>query len=70
MLKESFDTLYQDGAENGRLLTLNFHPWLMGQPFRSRYLHDAIGYIMRQQGVWAATGAAIIEWYRQHPPGD
>jgi peptidoglycan/xylan/chitin deacetylase (PgdA/CDA1 family) len=69
MLKDSFDTLYQDGAENGRLLTLNFHPWLMGQPFRIRYLHDAIGYIMRQPGVWTATGAEIIEWYRQHPPG-
>ena len=66
MLKESFDTLYDDGATNGRLMTLNLHPWLIAQPFRIHYLHDTMGYIMRQEGVWAATGSEIIEWYRQH----
>ena len=28
------------------------------------------GYIMHQEGVWAATGAEIIEWYRQHAAAD
>lgn len=68
MLREGFDRLYQDGATNGRLLTLNLRPWLTGQPFRVRYLDQALGSIMHQQGVWAATGTEIIEWYRQHPP--
>ncbi|MBI3325480.1 MAG: polysaccharide deacetylase family protein [Nitrospinae bacterium] len=68
LLKESFDTLYQDGAHNGRLLVLNLHPWLIGQPFRIRYLDEALSDIMRRQGVWAATGAEIIDWYRRHPP--
>jgi peptidoglycan/xylan/chitin deacetylase (PgdA/CDA1 family) len=68
MLKESFETLYRDGAENGRLLVLNLHPWLIGQPFRIGYLNEALGAMKRHQGVWAATGAEIIDWYRQHPP--
>ena len=68
MLTGSFDTLYRDGAENGRLLVLNLHPWLIGQPFRIRYLDDALSYIMRQEGVWAATGSEIVEWYRRNPP--
>ena len=34
MLKESFDSLYRDGANSGRLMVLNLHPWLIGQPFR------------------------------------
>ena len=68
LLTESFETLYRDGAQNGRLLALNLHPWLIGQPFRIGYLDEALGVMMRRQGVWAATGAEIIDWYRQHPP--
>jgi hypothetical protein len=40
----------------------------MGQPFRIRYLDEALGGMMRRQGVWAAHGAAIVDWFRQHPP--
>ena len=68
LLKESFETLYRDGAHTGRLLVLNLHPWLIGQPFRIRYLSDALGVMTRRQGVWAATGSEIIDWYRRHSP--
>ena len=69
LLTESFETLYQDGAQTGRLLVLNVHPWLMGQPFRIGAFDAAIGQIMQRQSVWAATGSAIIDWFRDHPPG-
>lgn len=68
LLQESFDTLYRDGTDNGRLLVLHLHPWLIGQPFRIGYLDRALETMMRRQGVWAANGAAIIDWYRHHPP--
>jgi hypothetical protein len=68
LLQEGFERLYLDGAENGRLLIVHVHPWLMGQPFRIRYLDEALGGMMRRQGVWAAHGAAIVDWFRQHPP--
>ena len=68
LLRESFDTLYQDGARNGRLLVLHLHPWLIGQPFRIGYLDAALGAMRRRQGVWAAQGSAIADWFRQHPP--
>ncbi len=68
LLKEGFDTLYRDGAHNGRLLVLHLHPWLIGQPFRIRYLNEALGAVMRRQGVWSATGSEIIDWYRSHLP--
>lgn len=66
VLKESFDVMYRDGSENGRLLVLNLHPWLIGQPHRIRYLDDSLGYIMARQGVWAATGSEITDWYMVH----
>ncbi len=68
LLKESFDTLYDEGARNGRLLLLNLHPWLIGQPFRIGYLDDALEHMIRHQGVWAATASEIMEWYRSNPP--
>jgi allantoinase len=67
MLREGFERLYRDGGQNGRLLVLHLHPWLSGQPFRIRYLDDVLGAMLRRQGVWAAQGAAIIDWYRRHP---
>ena len=69
LIKEGFATLYRDGARSGRLMVLNLHPWLIGQPFRIGYLDDALGNLMRREGVWAATGAKIVDWYRNHPPG-
>jgi peptidoglycan/xylan/chitin deacetylase (PgdA/CDA1 family) len=68
MIKETFDTLYDEGATNGRLLVLHLHPWLMGQPFRTGYLDAALSHIMQHQGVWAATGSEIIDWYRRNRP--
>ena len=68
MIKESFDTIYAEGAANGRLMVLNFRPWLMGQPFRVRYLAAALEYMVGHEGVWAATGSEIIDWYRANPP--
>ena len=68
MLKEAFDTMYEDGGRNGRVLVIHLHPWLIGQPFRIGYLDDALGHMVRRQGVWAASGSEIVDWYRQNPP--
>ena len=68
MLKEGFDTMYRDGERNGRVLVLNLHPWLIGQPFRIRHLEEALGYITRRQGVWAAAGQEIVDWYQHNLP--
>ena len=68
MLKEGFDVMYQDGQQNGRVLALNLHPWLIGQPFRIGYLDAALGHMMRRQAVWAATGTEIIDWYTSRNP--
>ena len=68
LIKEAFDTIYRDSAQTGRVMVLNLHPWLIGQPFRIAHFADALGDIMRRQGVWAETGSKIIDWYRSNPP--
>ena len=64
MIKENFDTLYQEGASSGRLLVLNLHPWLIGQPFRIGYLDDALAHIASHNDVWIARGTEIINWFQ------
>ncbi|MCH2505730.1 MAG: polysaccharide deacetylase family protein, partial [Dehalococcoidia bacterium] len=68
MLREGFDAMYEDGATNGRVMVLHLHPWLIGQPFRIGCLDEALAHMVRRQGVWAATGGEITDWYRQKPP--
>lgn len=65
LLSESFDIMYRDGAQNGRVFVLHLHPWLIGQPFRIGTLDEALATMVRRQGVWAASGAEIVDWYRQ-----
>jgi allantoinase len=66
LLKEAFDGLYREGAENGRMMVINLHPWLIGQPFRVGFLEEVLNDMVHRQGVWAATGAEIVNWYRHH----
>ncbi len=66
--KECFETMARDVLRNGRMLVLNLHPWLIGQPVRIRHLEDALGYIMRRPGVWAAAGEEIVDWYQHNLP--
>ena len=60
---ESHQRLARDGASTGRLLVLNLHPFLIGQPFRIGHLDDALGTIMASNSVWTATGEEIVDWY-------
>ena len=69
LLEESFDGLYEGSRESGLLMAFNLHPWLIGQPFRIGYLDQALGHMVRRQGVWAATGSEIIDWFKANPPG-
>ncbi len=66
LLRESFETMYRDGEHGGRLMVLNLHPWLIGQPFRIGFLNEALGDITGHQGVWAATGSEVVDWYRRN----
>ena len=65
MITDTFDVLHSEGTESGRLMVLNIHPWLMGQPFRSKHLDQALKYISARKNVWKATGREIIMWSRQ-----
>jgi hypothetical protein len=66
IIRDQFDTLYEEGAESGRIMALPLHPFIIGVPFRIKYLNKALEYICAHQGVWLATGSEIADWYYQH----
>ena len=65
MIRETFETLHREGADNGRLLALTLHPFMIGQPFRIGVLDAALGHIVKHDGVWTATGSEIVESSRK-----
>lgn len=63
MLLEFADRLRQDGETSGRLMLMNLHPWLIGQPFRIGLLDRALGTIASAPKTWRATGSEIADWF-------
>ena len=63
MIRDTFDTLWREGAQSGRVMCIAVHPYNMGQPHRIGHLAAALDYILAHDGVWAATGSEIADWY-------
>jgi allantoinase len=63
---DSFDALYDEGGDQGRVLAINVHPYIIGQPHRIRFFDRAISYICGHTDVWKATGEEIADWYYAH----
>jgi allantoinase len=63
IVKDQFDQLYADSADSGRVMALALHPFVIGQPFRHRYLDEALDYIANHPEVWLTTADEIAEHY-------
>lgn len=63
---DACDFLLQEAqSAGGRILALNIHPWLLGQPHRIGKLEQALAYITGQPGVWSASASDILAAWRQ-----
>jgi peptidoglycan/xylan/chitin deacetylase (PgdA/CDA1 family) len=64
-LTDQFDLLYREATPaDGRIMAIALHPWVIGQPYRIGALEQALEHIMRHRGVWAATGAEIVDAWK------
>jgi allantoinase len=63
---DQFDVLYEAGETSGRIMSICLHPFLIGHPFRSKYLDRALKYITSHDEVWVTTGGEINDWYRKN----
>ena len=63
MVKDQYDVLRDDSADTGRVMALALHPFVIGQPFRAKYLDLALRYIAAQPDVWMTTSDEIAAHY-------
>lgn len=49
----------------GRILALNIHPWILGQPHRIGKLEQALEYISGKEGIWNASASEIAAAWQQ-----
>jgi allantoinase len=61
MIKDQFDTLYREGADNARVMCLSLHPHNIGRPSAAKYLDEALRYILGHDGVWNTTADDIAD---------
>jgi allantoinase len=62
-LTDQFDVLYEESVERPAVMAIPLHPFIMGHPFRAKYLEQALKYMSEKPGVWFATGSEIAQAY-------
>ncbi|MBE0553376.1 MAG: allantoinase PuuE [Rhodobacteraceae bacterium] len=68
-LKDSFDTLYAEGAEGrGKMFSIGLHNRLIGRPGKFAGLKKFLDYALSHDGVWFARRGDIAgHWRKAHP---
>ena len=67
-LKDSFDTLYEEGAEAPKMLSIGLHCRLAGRPGRIASLERFIRYARSHDKVWFSRRIDIAKhWHEKHP---
>lgn len=65
IVRDQLDQLYAESATSGRVMALALHPFVINQPFRHKYLAQALEYVVRHPGVWLTTSDDIAAHYAQ-----
>jgi allantoinase len=63
LVTDALRQLLRDGSRHGRLLILNLHAHVSGQPYRFKYVREVLATVAQLDDVWLATGSEICNWY-------
>ncbi|TPW00726.1 MAG: hypothetical protein FD125_2972, partial [bacterium] len=68
-LKDSFDTLYAEGEDAPKMMSIGLHCRLVGRPGRAAALARFLDYVASHEHVWVATRLDIARhWVVTHAP--
>jgi len=69
-LKDSFDILYEEGAETPKMLSIGLHCRLIGRPGRFAALRRFLDHVEAHDRVWVCRRVDIARhWAETHPNG-
>ena len=69
-LKDSFDVLYEEGAESPKMMSIGMHCRLLGKPGRMRALQRFLDHIEAHDRVWICKRVDIARHWKQVHPFD
>ncbi len=70
IVKDQFEQLRADSEHSGRVMALALHPFVINQPFRHKYLDQALAYLAAQPDIWLTTSDDIAEHYLRDRAAD
>jgi putative urate catabolism protein len=66
---DTFDQLYEEGADTPRLMNVGLHTRIIGRPGRARGLARFLDRVAGRDDVWITTRAEVARhWAANHPP--
>lgn len=67
-LKDSFDTLYEEGAKSPKMMSIGLHCRLVGRPGRFASLKRFLDYVLKHDKAWVCRRIDIARhWHQRHP---
>lgn len=67
-LRDSFDTLYAEGIETPRMMSIGLHSRLIGKPGRFVALQRFLDYLEKHEHVWVARRLDVARHWREFNP--
>ena len=68
-LRDTFDQLWEEGADQPRMMSVGLHCRLVGRPGRARALARFLDHVQGHDHVWVCRRDEIARhWQRTHPP--
>jgi putative urate catabolism protein len=67
-LRDAFDTLYEEGAEHPRMMSVGMHARLLGRPGRIRALKRFLSHLAGHDKVWVTRRIDIARYWREAHP--
>jgi peptidoglycan/xylan/chitin deacetylase (PgdA/CDA1 family) len=69
-IRDACDFLFAESeTQGGRILALNIHPWLLGQPHRIGYLEAVLADVSAREDVWSAGASEILTAFAAQQDG-
>lgn len=67
-LKDTFDTLYEEGEHAPKMMSVGLHCRLIGRPGRIASLRRFLDYVKQHEDVWLCRRVDIAKhWHEHHP---
>lgn len=67
-LKDTFDTLYEEGEHAPKMMSVGLHCRLIGRPGRIASLRRFLDYVSQHEDVWLCRRVDIAKhWHQRHP---